>query len=170
MNGWKARMRMAVAAALFGLGLLSACNHEAGRDFAAGKRTWGEPHHIRAEDIASLIVTDSSGNKGSIASRDAIGQFIDAIQEATAEAAKLDIRPPDMTVALSLKDGREYPMYFWLAQSNDRLFVDQDRSAGYYRLTAEGKHKILRLLDETRNSLKSRFYAQGDRQVPNPAV
>ncbi|MCP3771706.1 hypothetical protein NLX71_00015 [Paenibacillus sp. MZ04-78.2] len=168
MNGWK--VRMAVAAALFGIGLLSACNHEAGKDFAAEKRTWGEPHHIRAEDIASLIVTDSSGNQGSIASRDAIGQFLDAIQEATAEAAKPDIRPPDMTIAMSLKDGRERPMYFWLAQSNDRLFVDLDRSAGYYRLTEEGKNKILHLLDETRKSLNSRFYAQGDRQVPNPAV
>ncbi|MDO3680778.1 hypothetical protein [Paenibacillus ehimensis] len=170
MNGWKARMRMAVVAALFGIGLLSACSHETGKDVAAGKRTWGQPHGIRAEDIASLIITDSSGNTSSIVSRDAIVQFLEAIQEATAEAAKLDIRPPDMTIALSLKDGREHPLYFWLAQNNDRLFVDLDRSAGYYTLTAEGKNMVLHLLDETRKSLNSRFYALGDRQVPNPAV
>ncbi|WP_143006936.1 hypothetical protein [Paenibacillus tianmuensis] len=159
MNGWKVRMRMAVAAALFGIGLLSACNHEAGSDFAAGKRTWGQPHDIRAEDIASLIITDSSGNTSSIVSRDAIGQFLEAIQKATAEAAKLDIGPPDMSIALSLKDGREHPLYFWLAQNNDRLFVDLGRSEVYYTLTAEGKNVILHLLDETRKSLNSRFYA-----------
>lgn len=150
---------MAVAAALFGIGLLSACNHEAGKDFAVGKRTWGQPQQIRAEDIASLLITDSSGNTGSIASRNAIGQFLEAIQEASAETAKLDIRPPDMSVALSLKDGREHLLYFWLAHNNDRLFVDLGRSTEFYTLTAEGKNIILHLLDETRKSLNSRFYA-----------
>ncbi|WP_144028897.1 hypothetical protein [Paenibacillus tyrfis] len=159
MNGWKVRMRMAVAAALFGIGLLSACNDEAGKDFAAEKRTWGQPHHIQAEDIVSLIVTDSSGNTGSIVSRDAIGQFLEAIQEASAETAKLDIRPPDMLMALNLKDGREHLLYFWLAHNNDRLFVDPGRSTEHYTLTAEGKNMILHLLDETRKSLNSRFYA-----------
>ncbi|GLI07060.1 hypothetical protein YDYSG_30900 [Paenibacillus tyrfis] len=159
MNEWKIRMRMAVAAALFGIGLLSACNHEAGKDLAVGKRTWGQPYHIRAEDIASLIVTDSSGNTGSIVSRDTIGQFLEAIQEATAETAKLGSRPPDMSIALSLKDGREHPLYFWLAHNNDRLFVDLGRSTEYYTLTAEGKRMILHLLDETRKSLNARFYA-----------
>ncbi|WP_163857885.1 hypothetical protein [Paenibacillus elgii] len=159
MNEWKIRMRMAVAAALFGIGLLSACNHEAGRDMVVGKRTWGQPHHIRAEDISSLIITDSSGNTGSIVSRNAIGQFLEAIQVASAETAKLDIRPPDMSIALSLKDGRENLLYFWLAHNNDRLFVDLGRSTEYYTLTAEGKNLILHLLDETRKSLNSRFYA-----------
>ncbi|MCP1305907.1 hypothetical protein [Paenibacillus tyrfis] len=159
MHGWKVRMRVAVVTALFGIGLLSACNYEAGIDFAAGKRTWGQPQQLRAEDITSLLITDSSGNTGSIVSRDAIGQFLEAIQEATAETAKLDIRPPDMSIALSLKDGREHLLYFWLAQNNDRLFVDLGRSAEYYTLTAEGKKVILHLLDETRKSLNSRFYA-----------
>ncbi|WP_139074823.1 hypothetical protein [Paenibacillus elgii] len=159
MNGWKIRMRIAVVAALFGVGLLSACNHEAGRDIVVGKRTWGQPYHIRAEDIASLIITDSSGNTGSIVSRDVIGQFLEAIQEASAETAKLDIRPPDMSIALSLKDGREHLLYFWLAHNNDRLFVDLSRSTEYYTLTAEGKNMILHLLEETRKSLNSRFYA-----------
>ncbi len=159
MNRWKARMRMAVAAALFGIGLLNACSHGTEKDFDAEKRTWGQPQDIRAEDIESLTITDSSGNTRSIVSRNAIEEFLEAIREATSVAAKLTIRPPDMTIALGLKNGREHPMYFWLAQNNDHLFVDLNRSAKYYTLTAEGKRLIMNLLEETRKSLNSRFYA-----------
>lgn len=91
--------------------------------------TWRNNNNISVENISEIKIYNQKDSARSL-SRQEIEVFMNAINNGVYNQGKLDIRPPDYEVEMSLKSGESKKLFLWIDDGGD-LFMDEDESGHY---------------------------------------
>lgn len=91
--------------------------------------TWGNNNNISTEDISEIKIQNKKDSARSLTQQE-IKVFMNAINNGVYNQGKLDIRPPDYEVEMSLKSGESKKLFLWIDDGGD-LFMDEDESGHY---------------------------------------
>lgn len=115
----------------------------------AQPETWSSMYKVKAEDIESASITSNSLNHSvQISKPETITQLVKGLSSGFPRPGKLDIRPPDYSIAVQLKSGEVREIALWIVSDASSLFTDNNYNLGYFELTAVGKQKITAALEE----------------------
>lgn len=115
----------------------------------AQPETWGTMYKVKAEDIESISITSISLNHSvQISKPETIAQLVKGFSSGIPRSGKLDIRPPDYSLAVQLNSGEIREVALWIASDASSLFTDNSYNSGYFELTATGKQTITAALEE----------------------
>lgn len=90
---------------------------------------WRDNNNISVENISEIKIHNQKDSARSL-SRQEIEVFMNAINNGVYNQGKLDIRPPDYEVEMSLKSGEFKKLFLWIDDGGD-LFMDEDESGHY---------------------------------------
>lgn len=101
--------------------------------------TWGYNNNISVENISEIHIQNKKDSARSLTQQE-MKVFMNAINNGVYNQAKLDIRPPDYEVEISLKSDQSKKLFLWIDDGGD-LFMDEDES-GHYILNETDRTKL----------------------------
>ncbi|MFD1176010.1 hypothetical protein ACFQ3W_06765 [Paenibacillus puldeungensis] len=106
--------------------------------------TWGNKHNINTGDISEIVIQNVKGTDVILPQKEIIS-FMKAINGGRYNIGKLDIRPPDYSVKITLKNGKTRGLSIWGAD----LFVDHDDNGHYQFVLSENERtKVTDILNK----------------------
>lgn len=106
----------------------------------------GNTTSIKVNDINEINILQEQSSYPISSHQEKI-EFINAVNNGVYNHGKLDIRPSDYTVNITLVNGEIRGFSFWVIDGAD-LFIDHSR-AGHYKLNEKDRLKILEIISNT---------------------